>query len=451
MGVIEPPASVRELTRASFLALFANGETTLSNLPRCQATEELVAFLKGFYPGARRDADTLVIPGTNGFAGEGLGQEVALAGGPEMVETLAPLFFQRGARFSGETASLTPRFRGALKILDRAGFSFSLTEADGRYLLEILKSSPDSVEIELDQGDEAVKTVCLSALLSAATGANRVIETVPGPAGVEALLKDFGADITALRKGDPASDENGVEEEVSELEKRIRRLQAKKDKGGERPFRIIHVVQNSGLKSVNRKLSGDVLLAAPFILSGMLMRDSSITVTGVPAAEMNGLLTVFRRMGASIQTKSERGRELPEWLVQSSKLQGRRISGENTAALGPLFPFVAVAAAFAEGQTVVRDGMYLREGPVDLIECTLKNLKAMGVKAGEIDDGLVIEGAREYDGAELDSMGVPGLALALASAAARNRGESVIKGAEAVDRLWPDFFFKFEGMMEKME
>ena len=444
-GVVEPPPSFREFSRAAFLSLFASGETVFENPPRCQGTEELSAFLSRFFNAVRREGDSIIVKGAGGFSGPGLPLEIQAADHHDFLEGLAPLFFNRGVKMTGLKNGLTPRFREALKLLDAAGFSLQLSEPEGAYELEILKSSPDGAEIELEKGDEAVKTACLFALVSAATGASRVVEALPSPSSAESLIRAFGVNLTAHRKGDPAGENGEDEVEMDELERRIRRIQGRREKSGERPLRVIHVEQGGGLKACRVRLRGDALLAAPFMLSALLIRDSSLIVRDASALELNGLVTVFKRMGGEIDNK---GGELA---AKSSKLTGRRVSGELTASLNDLFPFAAVAAAFAEGQTVIRDGAYLRDGPVDLIDCTLKNLKAMGVKAGEIDDGLVIEGAKEYDGAELDCFGEPSLCLALCAAAAKNRGGSVIKNAEAVDRLWPDFFFQFEKSMEKME
>jgi 3-phosphoshikimate 1-carboxyvinyltransferase len=167
--------------------------------------------------------------------------------------------------------------------------------------------------------------------------------------------------------------------------------------------------------------------------------------------DANGFIQALRRMGARVQTHRDKSNAFYRCEAESSKLNGRRISGELTATISEMFPFLALAAAYASGQTVIRDALFLRDGYVDIIEGTIKNLKTMGVKIGEIDDGIVIEGAKEYDGAEFDSFGHPAIAMAFSAAAVKNNGESIIKNAEIVDLLWPDFYYKFETLIKQEE
>ena len=443
-GRVEIPSSYREMARAFFLSLFASGETTLSPLPRCAGTEALMAFIKSHFQKVRREGDALVVTGTGSFAGNGLPQEIDIGDHPEFLEGLFPLFFHRGALFKGNVQALRPRFRRALKQLEGAGFSFSLQERGSLFHLEVMKSSPNAVEVEFERAEETVRNMTLLALLSAATGENRIVEGVPFRSELDTLLHGFKASFVAHHKGDAAVGPEEDEAETNELEKRIRRLQTKKEKSGEKPLRVLHIHETVPLRAATLTLPGDPLLAAPFLLSGLLIGNSVMTVSGPAPDSLSALLNAFRRMGGPIETVSEKGRDMPIWVARTGRLTGRRISGELTASLGELFPFVALAAAYADGQSVIRDALFLREGATDLISATLHNLKAMGVKVGEIDDGLVIEGAREYDGGEFDTFGEPALGLAMSVAAAKNKGESIIRNAEAIDQVWPDFHFCFQ-------
>ena len=118
------------------------------------------------------------------------------------------------------------------------------------------------------------------------------------------------------------------------------------------------------------------------------------------------------------------------------------------AGIGEMFPFVCVAAAFAEGQSVIRGAGFLRERKTDQMSAVVKNLRAMKVKFGELEDGLVIEGASEYDGVEFDSFGDPAVAMAFAVAGTKNLGQSRLHNAEAVDEVWPDFYAQLEKMTQ---
>ncbi|MFH0922192.1 MAG: hypothetical protein V1913_17750 [Fibrobacterota bacterium] len=449
-GEVLPPSSLREALEIAALSLFCEGDTLLENPPKCRGSEELFAFFRQNFDNAAREGAQYTFRGQGGFSGEAPAV-LDVGDNAELLETLAPLFFRRGGLFTGNLFALTRRFRQALGRLDRAGFNFSLSEGEGRFSLALSPGSPDSVEITLERGDNAVKTACLFALLSASTGENRLIEAVPMPDSIETLLQTMGASISAHKKGESVVDDDAAaaEPDNSELARRIRRIQTKKEAAaGDKPIRTVTLTGGARLKGGCHALLGDPALAAPFLLAGTLLNNSSVTVKGISGSATSGLFAALRRMGAPLRTERGKAENTFACTAETIRLAGRRISGELTAAVGEQFPFLAVAAAYADGQTVIRDADFLRDGPVDLLEATISNLKTMGAKVGEIEDGIVIEGAREYDGAEFNVTGHPALGLAFAVAAAKNKGESVLTGAESLDRVWPDFFTKFESLLE---
>jgi len=448
-GEVEIPASYREALTIALPALFAAGDTVIRNMPKCGGTEGLFAFLNKYFS-VSREAGNMTIRGSNGFASPSLPAEIDAEAVPDVLERLLPLFFSRGVKIFCNKQALTRRFEHTLKRLDAAGFMLSRSEVDGKVRLELSSSAPDVVEMELSFPDEAVKTACVFALVAAGTGTSKLIETTPLSGDCEAILKKMGADIHVQRKGGEMSADSPEESEpVDELEKRIRRIQAKKESSVERPLKIITIKECKQLTGATFDLQGDLLLAAPFALAATLLNNSKVTCSRVGGSALSGLLITLRRMGALIKTDRRRDADAFDLVAEPAKLSGRRISGELTAGIGELFPFAAMAAAYAQGQTLIRDAAFLHDGPVDIIDGTIKNLKAMGVHVGEMEDGIVIEGAKEYDGAEFDTFGHPALGLAFAAAAVKNKGESVIKNAEAVDFLWPDFYFKFESLLEQ--
>jgi 5-enolpyruvylshikimate-3-phosphate synthase len=448
-GSVTPPSSYTMLLKTACLALFAEGRTEIQSIPKCHASEGLLQFLQRTFGNIERQGDAVTVNGKGNFADPALPAEIELSGQAEVLETLTPLFFKKGVRFKGGREALTQAFLKGLKKLDAAGFSYQLSRGENDFSLDILTSSPDSVEIELDGVSDVAKTLCLFALASAATGKNRIIELVPQNTESEAVLQRMGGRLSVTRKGGPADEDPENGQAPDELEKRIKRLQAKREQAaGEKSVKIIQVDGVNKLAGGHVALLGDPLLAAPFLLAGALFHHSRVSVSGVEGGAQGGFLHVLRRMGAQLQAERAKDGSL-DLTVESSKLAGRRISGEATAAIGDMLPFLAVAAAYAAGQTVIRDALFLREGLTDVLEGTVRNLKAMGVKVGEIEDGIVIEGAKAYDGAEFDSYGHPAVAMAFSVAAAKSRGQSVLNNAEAVDRIWPDFYFQFEKILEQ--
>jgi 5-enolpyruvylshikimate-3-phosphate synthase len=447
-GEMDVPSSYHEAASIALPALFAAGETVIRSLPKCQGMEALYLFLRKHFGTVSREGTGLTILGSGGFTSPSLPPQLEMESVPDLVESLAPLFFGRGVKILCPPQVMTRRFQYILKKLDAAGFMLNRSEVEGKIQLELVSSSPDSVAMELDRPDEAAKVACLFALIAGATGESKIIEATPLPGDCESLLKRMGAEIQVHRKGGEMTAESPEENPpTDELEKRIRRLQAKKETSAEKPLKVITVKECKALNGATFDLQGDLLLAAPFLLATTLLNQSSLTLRRIGGSAMSGFLLALRRMGAQVKSERLRDADAFDLQVESAKLMGRRLSGELTANIGEMFPFVAVAAAFAQGQTLIRDATFLHDGPTDLIEGTIANLKAMGAKVGEIEDGIVIEGAKEYDGAEFDSFGHPAMAMAFSAAAVKNKGESVIQNAEAVDFLWPDFYFKLESAL----
>ena len=103
-------------------------------------------------------------------------------------------------------------------------------------------------------------------------------------------------------------------------------------------------------------------------------------------------------------------------------------------------PVLCVAAALAEGQTVIRDAAELRVKESDRIAAICGELARMGARIDERPDGMVIEGVSALRGAEVDSRGDHRLAMALAVAALAAEGETTIADAEAVAVSYPRFW-----------
>ena len=110
-------------------------------------------------------------------------------------------------------------------------------------------------------------------------------------------------------------------------------------------------------------------------------------------------------------------------------------------------PVLAVAAAFAQGRTVIRDAAELRVKESDRIAATVAFLRAMGARGPtSTDDGLVIDGGRPLHGAAVDARGDHRIAMAAAVAALGATGETTISGAEAASVSFPGFWDALDGV-----
>ena len=107
-------------------------------------------------------------------------------------------------------------------------------------------------------------------------------------------------------------------------------------------------------------------------------------------------------------------------------------------------PVLAVAAACAEGTTVVRDASELRVKESDRIATVASELSRFGVRLEERPDGMSIEGGTRLRGAKVDSHGDHRLAMALAVAGLVADGETRLGNAEAVGVSYPLFWEDLE-------
>ena len=170
-----------------------------------------------------------------------------------------------------------------------------------------------------------------------------------------------------------------------------------------------------------------------------------------------GALTCLKRMGGNFETVSRRerfgdvyGDVMVYPLASGKRLQGRRFS-EDTIATGiEEYPFLAVAACFAEGETILRRPKELRKEMRPTNEALAENLRKTGAEVGVYDDGLVIRGLETIvNGSDFDGGVVPqnGLALSVLSIALEN--DEPVANSELVEATYPGVLQKLKLLLEQ--
>ncbi len=192
------------------------------------------------------------------------------------------------------------------------------------------------------------------------------------------------------------------------------------------------------------EVPGDISSAAYFIAAGLLSKDAELLIKNVGINPSRaGLLSVCEMMGADIQKENERlvsGEPVCDLLVRSSSLRGCVIEGELIPALIDEIPMIAVMAAFAKGETIIKDAADLKAKESDRIATTTSNLKAMGADIMPTEDGMIIKGGKSLHGAELDSYLDHRIAMAMTVAAMNAEGPSQMKDADCVNISYPAFY-----------
>jgi len=105
---------------------------------------------------------------------------------------------------------------------------------------------------------------------------------------------------------------------------------------------------------------------------------------------------------------------------------------------------LAVAATLMEGTSVIAGAAELRVKESDRLYAMEEGLRAMGADITASEDGWVINGPRELEGARVDSGGDHRVAMALAVAGLLADGKTEIEDAECVDISYPGFFDDLE-------
>jgi len=153
----------------------------------------------------------------------------------------------------------------------------------------------------------------------------------------------------------------------------------------------------STLQAAEIHVPGDISSAAFLLVAAALVPGSDLVIEDVGLnPSRTGVLDVLRRMGARLEF-GERdrvaGEEVGTVRVVSSALEGTEIGGGEIPRLIDELPVLALAAALAHGETVVRDAAELRHKESDRIATTVGLLRSLGVEAEPRPDGFVVQGS----------------------------------------------------------
>lgn len=203
------------------------------------------------------------------------------------------------------------------------------------------------------------------------------------------------------------------------------------------------------LEPLSLSVPGDISGAAPWLVLAACHPDAELRLTGVGVNPTRaGVLDILSLMGADVSLEEERmwGPEpVADITVRSSRLRGAVIEGDLVPRAIDELPLIALAACFADGETVIRDAAELRVKESDRISATAQELRSMGADIEELTDGLRVRPAT-LRGAEVSSHDDHRLAIMLAVAGALSRGETVIHKPGSVAVSYPLFWRDLENV-----
>jgi 3-phosphoshikimate 1-carboxyvinyltransferase len=192
------------------------------------------------------------------------------------------------------------------------------------------------------------------------------------------------------------------------------------------------------------KIPGDISAAAYFMVAAATVPDAKVVLKNVGINHTrSGIIEVLQKMGADLELKNKRlwGIEpVADIIIRGgNRLKGVTIEGDLIPRLIDEIPVLTVAAALAEGQTVISNAAELRVKESDRIAVLANQLNKLGVQITETDDGMIIDGGTTFVGAPVESCGDHRIAMSLVVAGLSAKGDTTVHGAESIAISFPEF------------
>ena len=186
----------------------------------------------------------------------------------------------------------------------------------------------------------------------------------------------------------------------------------------------------------------DISSAAFYMVGASIAEGSDITLEHVGInPTRTGVIEILRLMGANIELLNSRevgGEPVADIRVRSSQLKGIHVPEHLVPLAIDEFPVLFVAAACADGETVVTGAEELRVKESDRIQVMADGLQALGVKAEATRDGMVIQGG-DITGGKVHSQDDHRIAMAFTMAGLKASSNILIEDCENVNTSFPGF------------
>jgi 3-phosphoshikimate 1-carboxyvinyltransferase len=277
------------------------------------------------------------------------------------------------ATFDGDASLRKRPMRRVLDPLALMGAKVTQAEEGGRLPITLAgPRDPMPIVYRTPVPSAQIKSAVLLAGL-AAPGVTTVIETEASRDHTELMLAHFGADVKSEPEGAHG--------------------------------RKISLVGQPELAPKSVAVPADPSSAAFPMVAALLVPGSDILLRDVMTNPLRtGLITTLREMGAAIieeEVRQDGGEAMASFRVRHSTLRGVEVPPQRAPAMIDEYPILAVAAAFADGTTVMRGLKELRVKESDRLAATADMLRANGVDVEISDDDLAVRGQGHAPGGGL--------------------------------------------------
>ena len=375
-GTIRVPGDKSISHRALILGALSVGETKISGLLEGEDVLNTAKSMRALGARVERTGDfawTVRGVGVGGFAQPESALDFGNSGTGCRLVMGAVAGCPISAVFDGDASLRSRPMRRILDPLEKMGARV-MSGGEGGRLPHTLQGARDPLPItyKTPVASAQIKSAVLLAGL-AASGATTVIETEASRDHTELMLKHFGADLVSVREG-----QHG---------------------------RRITLKGQPELHGADVLVPADPSSAAFPIVAALIAEGSDVVLCDVMTNPLRtGLFTTLREMGAAIEEselRGDAGEPMARRRVRTSKLRGVEVPPERAPAMIDEYLVLAVAAAFAEGTTIMRGLHELRVKESDRLEATAAMLRVNGVKAEISGDDLVVEGRGHVPGGGL--------------------------------------------------
>ncbi len=407
-GEITFPGDKSISHRALMFAALADGESRISNLSTGADVQSTRQCLEACGIQTHNDGDDVIVTGGQ-FSDPA--QPLDCGNSGTTTRLLLGLLAGQGinATFIGDKSLSSRPMNRILEPLSQMDLQFE--SHDGKLPITIYKSELNGTHYESPVASAQIKSAVMLAGLGA-NGETTITEPILSRDHTEKMLKGLGANLIT----------NGLSSTVSPL--------------------------NVPLSNFNLVVPGDPSTAAFFAATAAIVPNSEIIMNGILRNPTRiGFYQALQNMGAGmecIDTWEEAGETIGKLKVFHQPLNGISISKDDIPGLIDELPILAILATQANGKTEVRDAEELRVKECDRIHAICKNLKSMGADIEELDDGFIIQGPTQLQGAEVETFHDHRIAMAFTVAGHVANGNVVLDYPDCASISYPEFYDELE-------